>query len=263
MRRRPRPSSCARPSEGRLDPEAVDAVLAAAGHRGAAATPRAAVRSHRARAGDPPRARARQVQPGDRRRSPHLRQDGRKPRPARLREGRRSQPRRGDALGVRARPRSHRIGHSPHSARASGGAHSLHHRRRPAGPRTQEEETRDPGNDTGRGLRPLPGASSRPRAPRSASSTGRRARPSSAIRTRPTGSGCSSTGTPTAGRASSPTRMSRRSCRRPGTRAAPRPRGSAATTTRRPTARRESEPLPGGFRLSNAHAVIRSHVPPP
>ena len=33
MRRRRRPSCCARPTEGRLDPEAVDAVLAAAGHR--------------------------------------------------------------------------------------------------------------------------------------------------------------------------------------------------------------------------------------
>ena len=31
--RRPRPSCCARPRQGRLDPDAVDAVLAAAGHR--------------------------------------------------------------------------------------------------------------------------------------------------------------------------------------------------------------------------------------
>ena len=54
--------------EGRLDPEAVDAVLAAAGHRVRAATSRAAGRADRARAGGAPRARARRVEPGDRRR---------------------------------------------------------------------------------------------------------------------------------------------------------------------------------------------------
>ena len=50
MRRRPRPSCCARREEGRLDPEAVDAVLDAAGHRVRKATSRAAGRADAARA---------------------------------------------------------------------------------------------------------------------------------------------------------------------------------------------------------------------
>ncbi len=48
------------------------------------------------------------VEPGDRRRSRHLGQDRRAPRPARLPEGRRPQPRRRDGLGFRARPRPRR-----------------------------------------------------------------------------------------------------------------------------------------------------------
>ena len=99
--------------EGRLDPDAVDAVLTAAGHR-------VAKRPRELPAGLTPRelevllvlVRG-AVEPGDRRRSRHLRQDRRAPRPARLREGRRPQPGRRDALGLRARPRSHRIGRSP------------------------------------------------------------------------------------------------------------------------------------------------------
>ena len=128
--------------EGRLDPDAVDAVLAAAGHR--------------------VRQRPRELPAGlterelevllvlvrgasnqaDRRGSRHLGQDRRAPRPARLPEGRRPQPGRGDALGVRARPRSHRIGHSPDAARAGRGRYSPHHRRRAAAPRATEEEHR-------------------------------------------------------------------------------------------------------------------------
>ena len=48
------------------------------------------------------------------------------------------------------------IGRSPDAARAPGAAYSPHHRRRAAAPRTTEEERDDPGNDDGRGLRPLP-----------------------------------------------------------------------------------------------------------
>ena len=54
--------------------------------------------------------------------------------------------------------------------------HSPHHRRRAAAPRPTEEERDDPGNDKGRGFRPLREVSSRPRALRSESSTGRRVR---------------------------------------------------------------------------------------
>ena len=122
--------------EGRLDPEAVDAVLDCRRPPRAAATARAAGRADRARAGGPPRARARRVQPGDRRGSRHLGQDRRAPRPARLPEGRRPQPGRRDGLGLRARPRSRRIGRSPDAARASRAHTRLHHRRRVAAPRT-------------------------------------------------------------------------------------------------------------------------------
>ncbi len=79
----------------------------------AAATSRVACRADRARAGSSPRARAGRVQPGDRPGSRHLGQDRRAPRPARLPEGRRPQPGRGDTLGLRARPRSHRIRRLP------------------------------------------------------------------------------------------------------------------------------------------------------
>src|SRR5437763_2580674 len=82
--------------------------------------------------------------------------------------------------------------------------------------------------------------SSPPRVPRSASSTARRARSCSATLTRPTGSGSSSTGISTAGRASPPTLMSRRSCRRLGTRAGRRCRRSAAATRRRSEVMREA-----------------------
>ena len=106
--------------EGRLDPEAVDAVLAAAGHRVPKRPRELPGRADPTRARGAARARARAVQPGDRRRSRHLRQDRRAPRPARLPEGRRPQPGRGDGLGVRARPRSQRIGHSPDAPGTAG-----------------------------------------------------------------------------------------------------------------------------------------------
>ena len=125
----------------------------------AAATSRAAGRADRARAGSPPRARARRVQPGDRRRPRHLGQDRRAPRPARLREGRRPQPGRGNALGLRARSRSSR---SFTTHRAFARCRSGVQRRTlvsPSAPirgaETTKEESDDPGNDEGRGLRPL------------------------------------------------------------------------------------------------------------
>ena len=62
------------------------------------------------RAGGPARARARPLEPGDCRRSRHLRQDRRAPRSARLPEGGRPQPRRRDGLGLRARSRPQLIG---------------------------------------------------------------------------------------------------------------------------------------------------------
>ena len=93
--------------EGRLDPEAVDAVLGAAGHRVAKRPRELPAGLTPARAGGAARPRARRVEPGDRRRSRHLREDRRAPRPAHLREGRRPQPRGRDALGLRAGPRSH------------------------------------------------------------------------------------------------------------------------------------------------------------
>src|SRR3954470_17596810 len=76
--------------------------------------------------------------------------------------------------------------------------------------------------------------SSRPRGLRSGSSTGPRARSCSAIPARTTGSGWSSTGIRTAGRASSPTPRCRRSCRRLDTRAGRRCSSSPAAT--RPSA---------------------------
>ena len=92
--------------EGRLDPEAVDAVLAAAGHQ-VRERPRELPAGLTGRELEVlARAHARRLQPADRRGSRHLGQDRRAPRPARLPEGRRPQPGRGDALGVRARPRS-------------------------------------------------------------------------------------------------------------------------------------------------------------
>ena len=92
--------------EGRLDPEAVDAVLAAAGHR-VRQRPRELPAGLTERELEVLLVLVRgAVQPGDRRRPRHLGQDRRAPRPARLPEGRRPQPGRGDALGLRARPRS-------------------------------------------------------------------------------------------------------------------------------------------------------------
>ena len=129
---------------GRLDADAVDAVLAVCGSSRAAATSRAPGRADSAGAGSPPRARARRVQPDDRRRPRNLRQDGRAPRAACLREGRRPQPGRGDAVGLRersrsSRARSQRIGRSPDAASGGSGAHSSHHRCRMAAPETKEE----------------------------------------------------------------------------------------------------------------------------
>ena len=226
-------ADCARPKEGRLDPEAVDAVLAAAGHRVRAATSRAARRADRARAGGPARARARRVQPG---RSPRI--SASRPRPSGTTS---STSTRRPASAAAPRRRSGRSSTTSfaglrHRAfarcRPAPAAHTrltigVERRRR----EPTEEDADDPGNDDGRGLRPLRERSSRPRAPRSAGSTVPRARPSSATPTRTTASGCSSTGTRRAGRASSPTPRSRRSCRRPGTRAGPRSRSSAAATT--------------------------------
>ena len=76
----------------------------------AEAVPRAAGRADTARARGAAGARARLVEPGNRRRSRHLRQDRRAPHPARLPEGRRPQPRRRDRLGVRAQPRQQPLG---------------------------------------------------------------------------------------------------------------------------------------------------------
>ena len=92
--------------EGRLDPRSRRRRARRRRPPRAAAATRAAGRPDRARAGGPPRPRARAVEPDDRRRSRHLRQDRRAPRPARLPEGRRPQPGRRDGLGLRARPRS-------------------------------------------------------------------------------------------------------------------------------------------------------------
>jgi hypothetical protein len=86
--------------------------------------------------------------------------------------------------------------------------------------------------------------SSQRRALRSESSTGPRVRPSFAIPMRTTGSGCSSTGMGRAGRTSSPTPRSRRSCKKPGTKVGPRRRSSAASTT--PSPRPRIRPLEGG-----------------
>ena len=99
----------ARGEEGRLDPEAVDAVLAAAGHR-VRQRPRELPAGLTERELEVllvlVRGESNQV---DRRGSRHLGQDRRAPRPARLPEGRRTQPSRGDGLGLRARPRPRRI----------------------------------------------------------------------------------------------------------------------------------------------------------
>ena len=124
--------------DGRLDPDAVDAVLAAAGHR------------VRQRPRDLPsgltereleillvlvRGKSNQEIADD---LEHLCQDRREPRSARLREDRRAQPRRGDALGLRARPRSRRVGRSPHSARAPRRRTLAARRRRPEMPSSEQ-----------------------------------------------------------------------------------------------------------------------------
>ena len=96
--------------EGRLDPDAVDAVLAAAGHHVPPRPRELPGGPHEPRARGPPRARGGAVQPGDRRDARHLGQDGRPSRAAHLREGRGAQPRRRDRLGLRALPRAHRVG---------------------------------------------------------------------------------------------------------------------------------------------------------
>ncbi len=119
----------ARPYRPALDAPAAEAELLREARRGAArprgrrrgarrrgpprreAPARAAGRAHAARARGAPRPRPRRVEPGDRRRPRDLREDRRAPRPAHLREGRRPQPRRRDALGLRAGPRA-----QPHRA---------------------------------------------------------------------------------------------------------------------------------------------------
>ena len=136
--------------EGRLDADAVDAVLAAAGHRVAGAPARASRRADRARARGAPRARARRVEPGDRRRASASR-----PRPSGTTSST-STRRPASAAGRRRRsgPSSTTsfaagIGRSPDAARAS--ALAAHAR---SGAATKEEHD-DPGNDAGGGLRPL------------------------------------------------------------------------------------------------------------
>ena len=224
MRRRRRRSCCARPKEGRLDPEAVDAVLAAAGHRVREATARAARRPDRARAGGAPRARARRVEPG---RSPtdlgisaktvghHVQHIYQK-------------------AGVRSRAAAtvwafeHDLVHSRHRAfarcrPARRGADTrftigVEPRRREHTRRTQMILATTTVEDFDRFEKIF---STKGAEKRQAARVQGRDR-SSAIRTRTTASGCSSTGMRRAGRASPPTPRSRRSCRKPGTRAGPR-----------------------------------------
>ena len=85
-------------------------------------------------------------------------------------------------------------------------------------PHQRKDMRHAPRNDAGRGPRPLPGdlLDQGRREAQAARLEGRARLPRSRPRT--TGSGRSSTGTRRAGRASSPTPRSRRSCRRPGTR---------------------------------------------
>ena len=104
--------------DGRLDPQAVDAVLNAAGHRVPTRARELPAGLTRAGARSSPRSRARAVEPDHRHRSRHLGQDRRASRPARVPEGRRPQPCRRDCLGVRARPRLRGIGRSPDAASA-------------------------------------------------------------------------------------------------------------------------------------------------
>ena len=126
--------------------------------------------------------------------------------------------------------RPHGIGRSPDAARPS--ERTLAPPSASSGDaETTEEERDDPGNDDGRGLRPLRGDLLDEGRREAEGSTARRARPSFAIPTRTTGSGRSSTGMRRAGRASPPTPRSRRSCRKPGTRVGPRCWSSAAGTT--------------------------------
>ena len=124
-----------------------------------------------------------------------------------------------------------RIGRSPDAARrprrtlASPSASS---RRRRA---TTEEERDDPGNDEGRGLRPLrEDLLDQGRREAQAARIQGLDRLSRSQRGRP-GLGDLRLGRGRAGRASPPTPRSRRSCRRPGTREGPRWRSSAAGTT--------------------------------
>ena len=107
----------------------------------------------------------------------------------------------------------------------------LAHRRRAAAPSNARRRTVILATTTGRGLRPLrEDLLDQGRREAQAARVQGRA-PSSAIPTRTTASGCSSTGTRRAGRASSPTPRSRRSCRRPGTRAGRRPAELGGRTT--------------------------------
>ena len=120
---------------GRLDGDAVAAVLA--GGRGrAGAAPRAVPgRAHRARGRGPAARRARALQQGDRRAVASVAEDRRPPRGPRLRQGGRLHARGGGALRGRARAAGP-IGHSPDGGRHAAGlrcAHDQrdHHRHRP------------------------------------------------------------------------------------------------------------------------------------
>ena len=93
---------------GRLDGDAVEAVLAAAGHR-VARRRGAARRAHRPRGRRAPAARARPVEQGDRRAAGDLAEDGAQPHRAHLREDRRLQPGRGQPVRHAARPAPRRV----------------------------------------------------------------------------------------------------------------------------------------------------------
>jgi hypothetical protein len=94
-----------------------------------------------------------------------------------------------------------------------------------------EEELDDPGDDEGRGFRPLVECLQDHKALRSESSTGRRIRAPFAIPTRKAGFGCSSTAMRRAGRTSSPTPRFQRSFKKPGTRVGSSWRKSPASST--------------------------------
>ena len=141
--------------EDRLCPEAVDAVLAAAGHR-VARRPRELPAGLTERELEVLLALVSGAdEPEDRREPRHLRQDRRAPRPAHLREGRRPQPRGRDGLGLRALARARGIGRSPDAGPAGRGGDSPSTSAPSSGAGNHKEGEHAPGHHGCRGLRPL------------------------------------------------------------------------------------------------------------